>query len=233
MNIQQPSYDYLISQQDHISYSSIKPITSIRNFLLDINSQIDFYQQKALIAFDIDDTILFKAIQNTNLANNSTKVEVKLEANLASNINNISKYADVICITARTKNDLVNLQQYGVNLITEYNEIILTNQNQQIIQDQGYFYSENIFYTGLAEKGMPLKLLYDFSNSGYDKVFFIDDIEINCMFVNNVLTNSNIQVQTYNITTTIDNLLINNKENKLPIHLENKPIKKQAYFYTN
>jgi galactitol-specific phosphotransferase system IIB component len=219
-----------INQTNNINYKKTDYFCS---FVTDIHPYC-IENKKILVVCDIDKTILreykgeggelvFKEVEKY-------QYKMKLEQNSVELINNLTKCADVICLTARHFEYYMDLQQYGFNLCNTYNKIDLTTAQQQQMNDNGYIYSGNVIYASGKEKTTALLMFYDFSETKYDKVFFIDDMQENCEQINKVLTDHNIDITTYQIQPSfkeLDNIQIE-KNNSI----EEIISKQHPYFYT-
>jgi galactitol-specific phosphotransferase system IIB component len=195
-----------IDQTNNINY---KETDYLYRFVNDIHP---YYtkNKKILAVFDIDKTILreYQGEDGELVFKNVKKYQykMKLEQNSVEIINNLTKNADVICLTTRHFEYYINLQQYGFDLCNTYNKIDLTTTQQQQMNDNGYIYYDNIIYASGKEKATALLMFYNFSETKYDKVFFIDDMQENCEQVNKLLTDHNIDITTYKIQPTFQEL---------------------------
>ena len=229
------NYDVLPEYIDFNGCSSIKVVDSLYTAFTDINKQVNFNQQKILIVSDVDQTILLDADfdEAEDIFGNKLINKAVLEENAVYNINYISQYADVILLTSRNMYTPANIDKYGINLCTIYNEITLNNEQVQSLTINGYGFRKNVIYTYGAEKGTTLKMFYNFSKTKYSNVFFIDDLKENCESVSKVLTDAGINIQTYNIT--IGDLKENHRnlpQYTQPLIIETTTPKQQAYFHT-
>jgi glycerol-3-phosphate cytidylyltransferase-like family protein len=226
------------SPQEQIIFNNtprVKVVNSLYSVFTDITQQVDLNQQKTLIASDVDQTILLDADfeEADEIFGNKLIGKSVLEENAAYNINYISQYADVILLTSRGIYTPANIDKYGIDLCTTYNDITLNNKQIQLFTINGYSFRKNVIYTYGAEKGIALKMFCDFSNTKYSNVFFIDDLKENCESVNKVLTNAGINIQTYNITIAdLKENYCNLPKDTRPLSIEKLIPKQQAYFHT-
>lgn len=223
-------YDSPKHKQDITLYPSVKSIDSLQEFFTYLGSAVDF-SKKTLVVFDIDEVLLHKRKISVASPENIRVIdmsETALVSDTDKAIHELSRYADVICLTARSKCSDTRLIKYNIDLLTSHNEIILTDSQTAELNKFGYSYKENTIYTDCLEKGTALKTFYSFSTTPYDTVIFIDDSKDNCLSVTYQLYDykSDINIEAFNLTAA-------GYDKPCSISLDGYHLKDRPYFHSN
>jgi hypothetical protein len=204
------------------SYPNITKINILSEFFtyLNLTTTVDFFYEKTLVVFDIDEVLLHK---RTMTSINSKS----LIPGTDNCINELSNHADVICLTARSTATLAKLEQHGIDLLQSNNKITLTQEQEKELNNFSYSYYNNIIYTNYKEKGTALKTIYSYSKTAYDKVFFIDDCDKNWLSVLYRMHDNNMPIISCNLLNT-------EQEPQKPcsLNLNGYPTKEKPFFHS-
>jgi hypothetical protein len=166
------------------STTNVHTVKNIENVFIYLSQNLT---GRPVVIFDVDKVLLHRSMS-------SGKSKRMVFPSVVESVNSLSKYADVVCITARNFLHTVNLDAHGLKLCRSYNNITLTRRQIQQLEQQQLYFKDNIFYTERQKKSLVLNLLWSWLLIKYSSLFFIDDQFRNCQDIALFCTQNNINM---------------------------------------
>ena len=185
------------------STTDVRTVKNIENVFIYLNQNL---ADRPTVIFDVDKVLLHRDTS-------SSKFKRMVFPSVVQSVNNLSKYADVICITSRNFLHTVNLDRYGLKLCRSHNNIALTRRQIQQLEKQQLYFKDNIFYTEGKQKSLIMNLFWSWVPIKYSSIFFIDDQVRNCQDIASFGSQNNMNMHSLWLENPTDNSICYFQEN--------------------